>query len=578
MPFKKKKEKVHVSFSKFNEKLFSSASTDRVGAVSHSGSLHGRFSRTMAKISRCFSYTSTRSYGAFMLSFGFLTVILHLLKYLFIEESATDLVSLIIGVIFSAVSIPLLLSDSPMCIALQDNPVTDFILFEFFAIKRMHRINNNKTVPTPIALFAGFIPAGITFVIKTEEVALLIIGISIVALAFVSPEFPMLLSLVALPYIPLIPYYETFLAIVSVISFLSFAIKVFVGKRVYNFEIYDVLVFVFMALLIVFGFVNGIGAEKQVLIFVALTLSYFPASNLVSNRRLADLAVNAIVVSAVPVSIYSIAEFFMKSRIELSYSIRAFFNETTSLAAFLTVSVIFTLGFVIQKKATWKKLVYLIALLLQLFAVGLTVHPGLPLLMSGAFLGYVIVNMRKAPCDVASFVLIAVYALLSIFPKYAEQMLRQVGFSHNITLSFADSSFDFATKHIIFGAGIEEGFEIGKFNLLTGLISAFGVISFAIFVVMMIIRVRHTSYYRLYVRDSSLTVDSNMSFIALFSLLMLGAVSNMLADPEIYYLFFALFGIGSASLRSAKKEHEDRLGYYGDLRSAESSAIDVLLR
>ena len=576
MPFKKKKEKVHVSFSKFNEKLFFSASTDRAGAVSHSSLLHGRFSRTMAKISRCFSYTSTRSYGAFMLSFGFLTLILHLLKYLFIEESAVDLASLIIGIIFSAVSIPLLLSDSPMCVALQDNPVTDFVLFEFFAIKRMHRINNNKTVPTPIALFAGFIPAGITFVLKTEEVALLIIGVIIVALAFISPEFPMLLSLVALPYIPLIPYYETFLAIVSVVSFLSFAIKVLVGKRVHNFEIYDVLVLVFMALLIVFGFVNG--TEKQVLIFVALTFSYFPASNLVSNRRLADLAANAIVVSAVPVSIYSITEFFMKSKAELSYGIRAFFDGTTSLAAFLAVSIIFTLGFVIQKKATWKKFGYLIILLLQLFAVGLTVHPGLPLLMLGAFLGYVIVNMRKAPCDVASFVLIAVYALLSIFPKYAEQVLRQVGFSHNITLSFADSSFGFAIKHIIFGAGVEEGFEGGKFNLLTGLISAFGVISFAVFVVMIIIRVRHTSYYRLYVRDSSLSVDSNMSFIALFSLLMLGAVSNILADPEIYYLFFTLFGIGSAALRSAKKEHWDRLGYYGDLRSAESSAIDVLLR
>lgn len=578
MSSKNRKEKVHVSFSRFNEKLFFSSGTDKLGVMSGSGSLHGRLARTVSKISRSLSYTSTRSYGAFMLSFGFLTVVLHLLKYTVFSQSPVDLVSIVIGVVFSGASIPLLLSDNPMCVALQDNFVTDYLLFEFFAIKRMHRINNNKTIPPVAALFLGLIPAGITFVLSTEYVALILLGIVLVAIAFVSPEFPMLLSLVTLPYLNLVPYCEVLLTVCSLISFVSFAIKVFVGKRVYNFEIYDVIIILFVATVFISGIFGKETFSSNTLVFMALVLSYFPASNLIANRRLADLALNALIVSSVPVSIYSIVEFFMNYKNSDFVGIKAFFDSTTSLVALLSVSAILTIGFVIQKKAPWKKLCYTVALIIQLATLGLTVHSGLPFALLGVVIGYIVVNMRNIPCDIASLFLTAVYALVSAFPKYVEAFLDKIGFSADSALSNADLSFAAIGESLFLGIGTEGALELGGFNLLTWTFASFGIIAFALLSLMILFRIRHISYFRLYIIDSSLALDSKTTFVALFALFMLGSASSMLSDPLIYYLFFALYGIGSATLRSAKKEHEERLGYYSDIRSSESSAIDVILR
>jgi hypothetical protein len=71
---------------------------------------------------------------------------------------------------------------------------------------------------------------------------------------------------------------------------------------------------------------------------------------------------------------------------------------------------------------------------------------------------------------------------------------------------------------------------------------------------------------------------TRMSALAVFALICFGTFANVFADITVYYLFFSVFGVLSATLRIAKKEHDDRLGYYGDSRSADSSVIDIRLR
>ena len=52
---------------------------------------------------------------------------------------------------------------------------------------------------------------------------------------------------------------------------------------------------------------------------------------------------------------------------------------------------------------------------------------------------------------------------------------------------------------------------------------------------------------------------------------------NIFANPVTIYLFFVLFGIGSATLRLAKQDRDERLIYYGDDRSADASVADILI-
>ena len=66
-----------------------------------------------------------------------------------------------------------------------------------------------------------------------------------------------------------------------------------------------------------------------------------------------------------------------------------------------------------------------------------------------------------------------------------------------------------------------------------------------------------------------------MSGAAIVALLAFGAFDYILSDVTVLYLFITLLALSSAVLRSARRENDDRLGYYGDSSSSDSSALDV---
>ena len=77
------------------------------------------------------SYTPARTYGAILCVFGALSLALHFLKEYLGMYDSMPLGTLIISAAFALLSIPFIASEKPLSIALQNNPVTDFIFFEF---------------------------------------------------------------------------------------------------------------------------------------------------------------------------------------------------------------------------------------------------------------------------------------------------------------------------------------------------------------------------------------------------------------------------------------------------------------
>jgi hypothetical protein len=61
-------------------------------------------------------------------------------------------------------------------------------------------------------------------------------------------------------------------------------------------------------------------------------------------------------------------------------------------------------------------------------------------------------------------------------------------------------------------------------------------------------------------------------------LLSAGLTEYIWSDVTVYYLFWCILGLGSAALRIAKREHDDKVMYYGDLASVDSSVLDVKIR
>ena len=580
---KNNKPAIKSGVSAFNEKLFFSKELTGIGYVGRRGLKRGS-RKTLASFSRSVSYTSTKSFGAFFLSFGLLTLFLHLIRYYFESQPTVPLSSIIIGAVIAVLSLPLLRSEKPLCVLLQDIPVTDFIFFEFFSIKRMHKISNSKTIPPVIAFFLGFLPAAIGFVFSPVDVFIAIVCLIFVVVAFVSPEFSLIFTLLILPFIYFLPHSTLTLALLSLLTFISFARKVILGKRVYHFEIYDVIILAISALFVISGILNDTVSAKDAFVIVALIFGYFNVSNLIANRRLADCAVHAVVFSSIPVSILAIIEYIVENvsttipiPSNSTPGVSCAFDTPDALAAFLIVCVTFALGFTMQNQTNFVHLIlYFAASLLNVFVLVLVSVPWVYVTAIISIPAILIITSRRLPIDALLAIVALAHLVLLIPPETLDSAFEVFGLDSLVSdkVQAYGESFNRIFEQILLGSGINAG---GEYNLFIGIGLKTGLLGLVVFVLMLAVRNRHLSYYRLFVRNCGLEMASNASAISIFSLLVFGVLNPVISDASMFYLFFAVFGIGTASLRAAKIENDDRLGYYKDSRSVESSALDIEL-
>ena len=79
----------------------------------------------------------------------------------------------------------------------------------------------------------------------------------------------------------------------------------------------------------------------------------------------------------------------------------------------------------------------------------------------------------------------------------------------------------------------------------------------------------------LYIRSSQLERVSNLSGACLLGFIAFGMVNYIWSDMSAYYLFWCIFGIGSATMRVAKRDYDDRVIYYEESSAFDSSVIDI---
>ena len=135
-----------------------------------------------------------------------------------------------------------------------------------------------------------------------------------------------------------------------------------------------------------------------------------------------------------------------------------------------------------------------------------------------------------------------------------------------------------------FAEELSKYFEIESVSFKNGA-SFFGEVAleagvFALFalIFLVLVRARHLRVYRAYVSGSHLFKFSGFTTAALSALLVSGAFNYLWEDVTIYFLFWCVFGAGSAALRVSRREHDDRVSYYSDGRSSEASSIDLYIK
>ncbi len=562
------------------------------GTVRTKRFLKGALARGVGKIGKCLSYTTVNSYGAFSLSFGLLTLLMNLGKYYFFDNPVIEPSSLIVGAVLAIIGIPLLFVDRPLCIALQDFSLTDYVVFEFLAIKRVHRIENAPSIPIILSVFFGIVPALVGFLFPLKYVLWAMAAFLVLSLSFSSLEFPMVLTFLLAPYLSLVSYGIYIVAGLSVLAFVGYFGRVLIGKHIFHLDVYAVAILIFGILIAVAGFFGyGDDSPHNAGLYLALLLGYYPASGLAVNRRLTDVAIKAIVFSTLPIAVYSLVRDSVDlivngtSPVSLYYGASMGGETNFVIGTYLLVSAIFTLMFFAEKNRKSKRVFYAVFFALDVLAIlalsqfGVVIALGISLILAALTFrhsraGYVILPLSLVP-----------YFIPLLPESYLDKMTEFFNLASPLSQisSKLYENLSVALENPILGVGIgKNSYDsyLGAVtqrvdNLFVGIASSVGMIALFVLVLLLAVKFLHNVVYLRFVKSSTVSVACRMTAVAVCTLILQGAFGNIFEIEEIFYIFFVILGISAATLRVAKKENDDRQNYYRDERSSETSSIDV---
>ena len=545
-------------------------------------------------VSYLFSHVCAKVYGTISITFGLLTLLMYFLGI----SADKSIGTAIIGILISVLSIPFLLSEQTIPMLLQDFRLTDYVFYEFFCMKRANKLESAVRFPILIAVAIGVLLAIIGYAVPAWQILLTVGVILFVGISFASPEFAFLTSFLLLPYYRYIPYSTSCLVIMVAIGIVSFLRKVIYGKRVLNIETYDVAIAIFTLLILISGiFVKGMESFIGSVEMIVLAMGYTLASNIITNRRLADCTLNSIIISSIIPSVLSIVQFIgVASRVGIhnidTNAITDVFVRKNELAPFLLVAVILSCAMIIQNRRVLLRVPYVIGIVLNFAALVITGELfAIFTLLIGAVAYFALRSRDVALITIPVLVLIP-YALLLIIPNEAldklfvgipslstaEQLFALwsssvTAFANNFFVGIGIGKESFAEEMINYGITAETSSN----NLFIEIALEAGVLALLIFVVILLVRVGHRSTSLIYVKHSQTAVVARVSEVCIVCLIAFGTANYIWSDLSAYYLFWCVFGIGSAAIRVAKKDYYDKLHYYEDTRDIDFSQIDIQL-
>lgn len=571
------------------EKRFSDKVISGIGSAYSKQVLSSPAVGFISNLRSALARASVKSYGILFLAFGLITLLANFAEYYFRDLPGSPAFELVVGIVFAVISVPLLFVDMPLADILERIPFTEFILFDFFCLRRsasLKKQNEKQELSWLIPIFAATVLATFGFIFPLHIVLIATLALVILALAISSPEFSLMITLTLLPLIPILPRSTLILTALIATTAVSYTIKVLLGKRLFHFEQYDATMLIFMLFVLISGIFNkGIVSFENSLVIVALGFTYFLVSNILVNRRLAENAVKIIVFSSVPTAIYGIITYYSTSaRPEWldptfdNIASRAYstFGNPNVYAVFLIVSLIFSVALAFEKAERKYAPAYVLITALNLFVLILTWTRGAWLAVIISAIGFAIIRSRRCPKALLFPALLVPLAVPFIPSDITERFLSIFNMQDSSLasrLSIWRSSLRMFIDNIFIGAGVgSEAFskEFLKYaedsvtaphshNLFLEIGCEIGIFGLLLFMFMLLIRIRHRATYAKYVRNSSVDNLCTVSGTVLFALLVFGMTDYIWYNSAMYVLFWAVFGIGSATLRISKKEYDDSL-------------------
>lgn len=569
--------------------FFSRSFSGRTGGIL----VFPRFFSVIKRAIKLLVYTSTRVYGTMLLFFGALVSVSRLMMGYLGVENAWSYTELSFGLAMTLIGVGLMFIDKPLGLALENFALTDYILFEFFCIKRMQKstavLKGYSSLPAIVvgallATVGSFVHPG--YVIAAVGILLF----SLLALA--SPEFSLLFTVIAIPYIRFFDQTLISVTFLLVMTVISFTRKVMAGKRVLVIEQYDVLIGIMLLFVLASGiFQKGMESFEGSLMIALGAVGYVLAGNMITNRRLADRFALATCISAFPISVYVITRVIVNATDGVFLYEGEGFYSPEILSAFIVVAGLFTFSGLKELNKKREKIWYFIFLAVNLGAVVCLLNYTAFAVLGFCIAAYFILKLRH---HIGLYLVLLCLVPYSLFLLPSSLLLGNavadavIGIDAEKHLEIWRAAFKVLGERPFLGIGMgEESFssEIARFgitvpnsrNLFLELACEAGVFASVFLIALLLTAARHRSVYRRYVKHSEVRTASKVTAVSTVALVVFSTVTYLWRAYEMCFVFFYVLGFGSASLRIAKREYDERKLYYNDNVSSESSDIDVQL-
>lgn len=298
---------------------------------------------------------SGRNLGAFMMTWGTYVVGVSLIKRFVLALTFDFFADILCGAVILLASIPILLTDKPVCTLCSESPIVSSVLTQIFGVPpEAMRAKQEKKAGQSVAVIFGILFGLATYLIPPIDMVLGLFALISVALILAYPEGGVVLSISIAPFLGLSFAPSRILAVMVLFTAIAYSIKVIRGKRVFNFGITEFAFTGFWFAVLLAGFAPGeCNTFEHSILCCALMLIVPLIVNLMKYRRWIKACAFAFILPSVIVAFIGIAQYclglspsgWLDESIFGGISSRtvSLFNNPNILGAYLTMLFPFVL-------------------------------------------------------------------------------------------------------------------------------------------------------------------------------------------------------------------------------------------
>lgn len=544
------------------------------------------FVRILKKLLNILGGAYLSVYGMFFLAFSVYTFLAGIIRYVALRQADISALYFIIPFVCIPVSIVMLCTKNKRMVELLANGrLTGFLLFTLFGLRReSFKCEHTGGGRKNISFIIGTVMGVATYFVSPAIILLLPVALVMACCFGVSPEAALVFTLFFVPLFIVLGHPSLLLAVVLIYITVCYLVKAARGKRYVKFEAVDFFILAFFAVFACGALGTFSSLDVSLPLYICLALGYFLCANMLTPRTWLKRGITALLSGGLISSLLAIYQ-YLSGNVETvwldtenfsSIAGRAvsFFENPNMLGeyAMMLLPVAFALLLSASKKS--ERGAWLFVFGATLLCLVFTWARGAWLGAIAAFIIFALMYTKKT-IPFLLLCLLAIPFLPVVLPESVVTRITSIGDMTDSSTSYRfyvyKSALAMCADFFLTGIGaggtnFSEVYVSYSFsgverthhahNLYLQLVIELGVVGIVLFITAMFVYVQSSVSALKKEKDTYLRALNLACACGVFAVLVQGLTDYVWYNYRVYFVFFALMGIGVAARRCGERVRE----------------------